>query len=401
MRPANSDSFYRSLRLIQMDGFRRWFVLMLFLLGLLGLWCNWFFLARISVWLVSDTARLEVDSSIYPVESPVNGRVLMTHMGIGQKVKAGDILLELDGESQRLQLREEQAKQAMLDAQLAQLGNEVKAEAEVERDEQERSPLMVQEAKAKYEEAQTASRFSEEEAKRLERMHANGLLPELEYLRVKAEAQKRSSTAKELQLATDRIAWDQKTRLSQHRVTQERLNLDLARVRGEIETSKSTVERLQYELERQIIRAPAGGQLGEAAQLRPGSFIQSGERIAILVPAGGLRAVAFFNPGLSLGRLQSGQSARIRLQSFPWTEYGSIAATVSNVASEVRDGLVRVELSVQPNAGSRIPLQHGLPGSAEVEVEKVSPAHLLLRMVGKRLDGVTSAFRANSKENNP
>jgi multidrug resistance efflux pump len=401
MRPANSDSFYRSLRLIQMDGFRRWFVLMLFLLGHLGLWCNWFFLARISVWLVSDTARLEVDSSIYPVESPVNGRVLLTHMGIGQKVKAGDILLELDGESQRLQLREEQAKQAMLDAQLAQLGNEVKAEAEVERDEQERSPLMIQEAKAKYEEAQTASRFSEEEAKRLERMHANGLLPELEYLRVKAEAQKRSATAKELQLATDRIAWDQKTRLSQHRVTQERLNLDLARVRGEIETSKSTVERLQYELERQIIRAPAGGQLGEAAQLRPGSFIQSGARIAILVPAGGLRAVAFFNPGLSLGRLQSGQSARIRLQSFPWTEYGSIAATVSNVASEVRDGLVRVELSVQPNAGSRIPLQHGLPGSAEVEVEKVSPAHLLLRMVGKRLDGVTSAFRANSKENNP
>ncbi len=399
MNPENSTSFYRSLRLIQMDGFRHWLVVMLLLLGLLGLWSSWFFLARVSVWLVSETARLEVDRSIYPVESPVNGRVLVTYLNMGQKVKAGDVLVELDSESQRLQLREEQARLAMLNAQLAQLGNEVKAEAEVEKDEQERTPLMIQEAEAKFDEAQAASRFSLEEAKRLERMHANGLLPELDYLRARTEAQKRGATARELQLATDRIAWDQKTRLSQHRVIQERLNRDLARVRGEIETSKSTIDRLQYELERQIVRAPVDGQLGEAAQLRPGSFLRSGERIAALVPDGGLRAVAFFNPGTSLGRLQSGQLARIRLQSFSWTEYGSIAATVSNVASEIRDGLVRVELSVQSHPGSRIPLQHGLPGSAEVEVEKISPAHLLLRMVGKRLDDVTSAFNANSMGN--
>jgi membrane fusion protein (multidrug efflux system) len=75
----------------------------------------------------------------------------------------------------------------------------------------------------------------------------------------------------------------------------------------------------------------------------------------------------------------------MRLDGFPWTQYGTIAATVTSVASEVRDGRVRVELTVHPNPASPIPFQHGLPGSVEVEVEHVSPATLLLRVAGKLL----------------
>jgi membrane fusion protein (multidrug efflux system) len=151
-------------------------------------------------------------------------------------------------------------------------------------------------------------------------------------------------------------------------------------------------------LDQQVIRAPISGELGETAQLRTGSFLRSGERIAAIVPSGGLRAVGYFNPGLSLGRLQAGQPARIRLRSFPWTEYGSIQATVSNVASEIRDGVVRVEFSIYPDSRSLIPIQHGLPGIAEVDVEKVTPANLLLRMVGKHLEAATVSTKATTKE---
>jgi len=71
----------------------------------------------------------------------------------------------------------------------------------------------------------------------------------------------------------------------------------------------------------------------------------------------------------------------MRLASFPWTQYGSLAAVVTRIAGEARDGKIRVELSVQPNSPSSIPLQHGLPGVVEIEVERVSPATLLLRTV--------------------
>jgi hypothetical protein len=54
---------------------------------------------------------------------------------------------------------------------------------------------------------------------------------------------------------------------------------------------------------------------------------------------------------------------------------------VTAVADELRDGLVRVELGVgalPPN----LPLSHALPGSVEIEVERVRPAWLVLRSLG-------------------
>jgi membrane fusion protein (multidrug efflux system) len=42
-------------------------------------------------------------------------------------------------------------------------------------------------------------------------------------------------------------------------------------------------------------------------------------------------------------------------------------------------------LLVHPESAPLIPLQHGLPGKLEVEVERISPAALVLRSVGKLL----------------
>jgi membrane fusion protein (multidrug efflux system) len=111
--------------------------------------------------------------------------------------------------------------------------------------------------------------------------------------------------------------------------------------------------------------------------------VREGEKLAAIVPTGTLRIVATFQPHDALGRIQPGQSARLRLEGFPWTQFGSVPATVTGVASEVRDGRIRVELAVKPHSRLRIHLQHGLPGTVEVQVEQISPASLVLRMVGR------------------
>jgi membrane fusion protein (multidrug efflux system) len=83
--------------------------------------------------------------------------------------------------------------------------------------------------------------------------------------------------------------------------------------------------------------------------------------------------------------VQPGSARALRLHGFPWTKYGSIPATVDRVGNEPKDGQIRVELELHPERGSRIPLQHGLPGTAEVEVERVSPASLVLDAAGRFL----------------
>ena len=57
---------------------------------------------------------------------------------------------------------------------------------------------------------------------------------------------------------------------------------------------------------------------------------------------------------------------------------------MTGVADEVRDGLVRVELSVNAFP-SALPVSHAVPGTVEIEVERVRPAWLVLRTLGGTL----------------
>jgi len=165
----------------------------------------------------------------------------------------------------------------------------------------------------------------------------------------------------------------------------ERLRSGQTRLRSQMATTTSVTRRLENEIERRRIRAPMDGRLGEVAELRIGAFVAEGQRLGAIIPAGRLRVVAEFEPSSALGRIRPGQQARLRLVGFPWTEYGSIATTVDNVASEVRAGTVRVELTMQPDAASAVPFQHGMPGAVEIEVERLSPAALVLRVGGRLL----------------
>ena len=105
------------------------------------------------------------------------------------------------------------------------------------------------------------------------------------------------------------------------------------------------------------------------------------ERLGAVVPPGRPRVVAHF-PVAAVERIRAGQPARVRLEGFPWTQYGALPATVADVGNEPSEGRIRVELALDPGRPTPIPLAHGLPGSAEVEVERVSPAVLVLARPG-------------------
>jgi membrane fusion protein (multidrug efflux system) len=153
---------------------------------------------------------------------------------------------------------------------------------------------------------------------------------------------------------------------------------------GQLAASASSIARYEDEADRRRVRAPVSGRLGEVHPVQVGAFIRDGERLASIVPDGKVRVVAEFTPQ-ALGRVWPGQHARLRLDGFPWMQYGYVGATVTRAASETREQLVRVELAVQIDPDSAIPLQHGMPGVVEVEVERVAPLALLARSLGYAL----------------
>jgi len=100
---------------------------------------------------------------------------------------------------------------------------------------------------------------------------------------------------------------------------------------------------------------------------------------------GAVRVVAELAPEDSLGRIWPGQRGQLRLAAFPWTQYGTVPVEVTAVAGETKDGRVRIELAIRPGYDGRIPLEHDLPGTVEIEVESLSPAELVLRAAGRFL----------------
>jgi membrane fusion protein (multidrug efflux system) len=384
------------MRSLAGDGFNRSLGGLLLVTALLGCWMAWVLLSRVAVYEVTQTARLEVDRAAHPIESPVAGHVIAMHLVVGQEVQAGDVLVELDAEAQRLQREEEHVRLAALTAQLAARRQEVMAEEAARQGERQAAQVALDEARARQREAEVAVRSAEEEAGIYARLQARGLAAQLDLLRVQAELQRRQAAAETLRLAVGRLEAEQRTREQDRLVRLERLRREVTQLEGEIATAAATLERLAHEIERRRIRAPIAGQLGAVADLRIGMVVREGDSLGAILPPSTLKVVAQFPPPVALGRIQPGQPARLRLTGFPWTQYGSLVATVASVAHEVRDGQIRVELSLAPDAASPIPLQHGLVGTVEVEVERVSPATLVLRSTGKRLGVHTLAPEARS-----
>ena len=102
--------FSTTQRTLEADGFRGTMLGVLLVVGLLGAWGAWFIGAQVALYAVSETARLEMSQAAHPVEAPVAGRVVATHLVLGQEVQGGDVLVELDATAQHLQLEEEQAR---------------------------------------------------------------------------------------------------------------------------------------------------------------------------------------------------------------------------------------------------------------------------------------------------
>ena len=353
--------------------------------ALLGSWAAWSFFARVTLYEVTDTARLEVDQETHPIQAPVAGRVVATHLTLGTETQTGDVLVELDTTTERFRLEEERAHLATLSAQLDVLRREVVAEEQAGREDQQAARAALDEAHSRYEEARVAAQYAEEIAKRWALLQARGYVAELDFIRSKAEAERSREAANALRFEVSRLEKDQRTKENDRTVRLEHLTREVALLEGQMATTAEAIERLTYEIERRRIRAPVTGRLGEVANLRTGAFVSEGDRLGAVVPQGELQAIAYFPPPPALGRIRPGQPARMRLKGFPWTQYGSIAATVASVANEVRDGRVRVEFHIHLDPASPIPIQHGLPGAVEVEVDHVSPATLMLRVAGKLL----------------
>jgi len=381
-------TFSRTTRSLAHDSAK--YALITWLIGglLLSLWLFWFFFFRITVYEISTKARLEVNPSAHPITALIASKIISVSLLLGQDVQADQVLVELDSTNEQLRLQEEESRLSALPPQIASLEKQMTDLEQAKSKDHQAALAAIDSAKSRQQEANSAVAFAKNNARSLTGL--SEAIPKIEILRVAAEAEKLSSARDALTSEIHRSEMAAETRSHQELADIENLRREAAKLRGEFETTHRTINRLKQNIEQHLIRAPASGQIGDIAALQVGTYVAVGDKLGTVVPRSELRIVAYFPPASVLGRIHPGQSSRMRLEGFPWAQFGTIQAKVSRVGTEIRDNQVRVEFKPELSEDSPIRLQHGLPGSIEVSIEHISPAVLVLRNTGQLL--------ANSKQ---
>ncbi len=350
-----------------------------------GGWSAWMLCARVAVFVSAPRARVEMSQAPSRIATELSGRVLRSELVLGAWVEQGDTLVELDAAIAQAELAELASaldvigkKRAGAEQQLAAERDKRSARLRLGELASARAALGLEHAAVLEAHQAQLTRIAEELQReqlnsKLEAVSAEGKLRE-------SQIRVADATAQIERLAAENDYEDKSELARLAELGRQMIELDAERSQ-----LLARMHTAQLELAKLRVTAPVSGRVGNIAPLQVGDLLPAGEVIASIVPADDVRVVAFFPPEPAVGRVLPGQTARLRLDGFAWTEFGAVAATVSRVASEPHEGLIRVELRASEPEAWRVPLEHGLTGALDIRIEEASPLELLLRSVAPEL----------------
>lgn len=375
-------AFARTLHLLSSERARGNAIALVLVVVLLGVWGIWLGTGRITVQTVARSARFEAEDPPLAIQSAIDGEVEFADLRLGREVKQGDILIKLNTSKLEFKKTDQKIRMEGMDASLTVLKEQLAIE---ERARDAAMALANQSMAAGQAKARVAAMASESEGKQAEMIKAQAaakVASKLEEIQSQGKVAVSQAT---VQAALQQAMLDGtagKNAAMAHEIAVEALKLTFARTKTERDVLKNDLAITDFEIEKCFIRATIGGTLAEISPLAAGQRIPAGSRLATVVPPTKLRVVASFSPQEAVGRVRPGQHVVLRVDNYPWAQYGTVDAVVDQVANEPRDGMIRAEMHVAKE-NPQIPLMHGLTTQAEVDVERVSPLGLLLRMAGQ------------------
>lgn len=351
---------------------------------LLVVWLLWMKFGTLPIVATSHSARVEVEKRAARIDAPAMGRLEAVAAKMGASVKVGDILFTIDHTLSERKIEELRTRLATIEPEMQVVERVLRARGEVIAESNREMQSAVEEGRARVRSGSAASELADNEAERVKKLYASGSISEVEWLRSLSDADRKRAEKQALAGGVERVRGEFRTRVSYEKAKIEELRHELVMLETQKRSLAASIAVLEAEVQIRFVRSPVAGVLAEVAEINVGSVVTEGQRLCSVLPEGELRVVGKFEPSESLGRVRAGQRAVVRLDAFPWSQFGTVGAEVAEVAREVRDGQVLVTLAAAPPKGA-ITLSHGLTGQVEVIVDHVSPWELVRRGVGASL----------------
>lgn len=370
----------------------RW--LLLLLCGLFALAVGWSFIGKVDVVAVASGKTLPMASVkiIQPIEIAA---VRAIHVKNGQHIEKGQLLIELD--STLAGADQAQATQGLMSSQIGEARNnalmayldgrraQFNAPAGTPRNIAHTQGQMIKSLIAEYEAQRAgliqarAEKLAELEGARAEIAKLEQTLPLLDrgYAKRKELTDKGYfSEIRLLDFEQQRVELInnidvQKSNAAKARAAIANLDAqmrtlratfgkeavtDLAKSEDESAIRKQELLKTERRREFQQLRAPINGTVQQLSINTIGGIVQPAQALMVIVPDGSTSAVEAQILNKDIGFVREGQAVRVKLEAFPFTDYGLIEGVVQTIS---RDAIDQSQDGPQRDKNNR-PVQPGL-----------------------------------------
>ena len=107
----------------------------------------------------------------------------------------------------------------------------------------------------------------------------------------------------------------------------------LQKIEADILQVKAKAKELEFELNRAKLVSPTNGTVFNLIPSNKGYYASSGETLLLIVPDGDLEAKIFLS-NQDVGFVRPNMNAEIRVDAFPFTQFGSIKGTLRSIGQE-------------------------------------------------------------------
>ena len=331
----------------------------IFLISLVGLGATAFATACIYRLdeVITVQGRLVPQSGGVAVKSPLSGQLADVLVKNGQQVEKNQVLLIFDVKDAKLQVQT--------------INQKLQLEQKRVKD-QLRSNAQQQVTTKRY------ISLTDKILKRLRPLEADGAISELQVL----------EKANQLEAQRDQ--------LKQHETQRKAIQNESLRRSADLQ---GQLNQLRNQLRYEFVRAPISGVVFDLEPDNDSYVAQKAEELVKIVPSGDLGGEVNIS-NQDIGFVQAGQSVKVRVDSFPYTEYGQISGEVTHIGADALPPtqLIRfyhfpVDLKLERSElvardGTPIKLQAGMTITTTLKLRDRRLIELLSDIFSNRSDGL-------------
>jgi multidrug resistance efflux pump len=162
----------------------------------------------------------------------------------------------------------------------------------------------------------------------------------------------------------------------------------VAEARARLAQAEVAVAEAERALDASMILAPSDGQVTRLTVRGPGQVVQAGQIVAEMAPANAPLIFEARLPLDSIGRVRLGQTARIKLDAYPFQQYGTLEGTLTYLSADaVTEGnappsyraIVVPAARPEDPAARKIVLRLGLSATVEIVAKRRRLIELFFR----------------------